>query len=101
MATALQTQGLGLASSIGKVSSHWLERTATPRGEARLLFRLVGSNGDTIESIRELIAVPQEIEERLGLYAKRYPEEAPTIEKVLSFRKRVREEFDRLCACGL
>ena len=49
-----------------------------------------------VDSIRELIAVPSLIEHALGLYAMRFPEDAPAIEKVLSFRKRVREEFDRL-----
>jgi hypothetical protein len=43
-----------------------------------------------------LIAVPPEIEAVLCLYAKHHPEDAPGIEKVLSFRKRVRAEFDRL-----
>ncbi len=43
-----------------------------------------------------LIAVPPEIEAVLCLYAKHHPEDAPGIEKVLSFRKRVWEEFDRL-----
>jgi hypothetical protein len=57
---------------------------------------MIGRNGDTVDSIRELVAVPPWIEHALGLYARRYPEEAPTIEKVLRFRKRVREEFDRL-----
>jgi len=33
------------------------------------------------------------------LYAQHHPEDARGIEKVLSFRKRVREEFDRLVAC--
>ena len=51
---------------------------------------MVGRNGDTVDSIRELIAVPPEIEHALGLYAKRFPEDAPAIEKVLRFRTRVR-----------
>jgi hypothetical protein len=43
-----------------------------------------------------LIAVPPEIEAVLCLYAKHHPEDARGIERVLRFRKRVREEFDRL-----
>ena len=43
-----------------------------------------------------LIAVPPEIEAVLCLYAKHHPEDVSGIEKVLSFRKRVRAEFDRL-----
>jgi hypothetical protein len=35
-------------------------------------------------------------EHALGLYARRFPEKAPAIEKVLSFQKHVRAEFDRL-----
>ena len=53
-------------------------------------------NVDSIESVRDLIAVPPEIEAVLGLNAKHHPGYAPGIEKVLSFRKRVRAEFDRL-----
>ena len=76
--------------------SHWLDRTATPRQEARNLFAQVEKNGVTVESIRELIAVPPKIEQALRQYVRRHPEDAEAIEKVLSFRKRVREEFDRL-----
>jgi hypothetical protein len=43
-----------------------------------------------------LIAVPPEIEAVLCLYAKHHPEDARGIERVLRFRKHVREEFDRL-----
>jgi hypothetical protein len=43
-----------------------------------------------------LITVPPEIEAVLYLYARHHPEDASGIEKVLSFRKRVRAEFDRL-----
>jgi hypothetical protein len=57
---------------------------------------MVGRNGDTVDSIRELIAVPPWIEDALGLYGRRFPEDAPAIEKVLRFRTCVREEFDRL-----
>jgi len=96
MATALQVQAPGPVPSVGDDWSHWLESTATPREETRNLFALVGKNGDTVDSIRELIAAPPLIEHALGLYAKRFPEDAPPIEKVLNYRKRVREEFDRL-----
>ena len=57
---------------------------------------MIGRNRDTVDFIRELIAVPPWIEHALVLYARRFPEEAPAIEKVLRFRKRVRAEFDRL-----
>jgi hypothetical protein len=48
------------------------------------------------ESIRELITVPPDIERTLQLYLRRHPEDARGIEKVLSFQKHVRAEFDRL-----
>jgi hypothetical protein len=74
----------------------WLEGDQAPRDEARGLFVLIRGDAASVESVRELIAVPPEIEDVLHLYAKRHPEDARGIEKVLSFRKRVREEFDRL-----
>lgn len=67
-----------------------------PKEEARSLFAMIGRNGDTVESIRELIAVPANIENALTLYVSQHPEDARGIEKVFSFRKRVREEFDQL-----
>ena len=81
-----------------KADSHWLDRTASPREEARILFDMMIRKQETVESIRELIAVPLEIEEALTLYARRHPEDAFGIERVLKFRKRVAEEFDGLIA---
>jgi hypothetical protein len=57
---------------------------------------LIRRNANSVEAIRELIAVPPEIEDALRLYASHHPEDAKGIEKVLRFRRRVREEFDRL-----
>jgi hypothetical protein len=74
----------------------WLEGPFAARDEARGLFVLIRRNSASVESIRELIAVPPEIEAVLLLYAKQHQEDARGIEKVLAFRKRVREEFDRL-----
>jgi len=51
--------------------SHWLDCAATPRQEARNLFALVGTRGVTVESIRELITVPPDIERTLQLYLRR------------------------------
>jgi hypothetical protein len=77
----------------------WLDGDHAPRDEARGLFVLIRGEAASIESVRELIAVPPEIEAVLCLYATRHPEDARGIERVLRFRKRVREEFDRLvCA---
>ena len=52
------------------------------------------------ESIRELITVPPDIERTLQLYLRRHPEDARGIEKVLSFRRRVRAELTAWCANG-
>ena len=100
MATAPQIQTLPVLPSGVDHCSHWLDRASTPRQEARNLFALVGRSGVTVESIRELITVPPDIERTLQLYLRRHPEDAPGIEKVLSFRARVREEFDRLVCEG-
>jgi len=74
----------------------WLDGDHAPRDEARGLFVLIRGEAAAIESVRDLIAVPPEIEAVLCLYAKHHPEDARGIERVLRFRKRVREEFDRL-----
>jgi hypothetical protein len=100
MATSLQIQSFEVISptTVEKPDCHWLERTASPREEARILFEMMQRSGGTAESIRELIAIPQETEEALTLYARRHPEDAYGIERVLRFRKRVAEEFDCLVA---
>jgi hypothetical protein len=73
MATALQIQtfeavlpaDLEIVTSVDKPKreSHWLDRTASPREETRILFSAVGRNGETVESLRELI------EHRRGAFA--------------------------------
>jgi hypothetical protein len=83
-------------SPAAEYTSPWLDRAIAPREEALSLFALVGRNGDTVESVRELIAVPHSIETALLLYAQRNPEDALGIERVLHFRRRVAEEFERL-----
>jgi hypothetical protein len=66
------------------------------RSEARNLLALVGRNGDTVDSIRELIAVPSDIERTLRLFLRQYPEDSDGVERVLEFRKRVAQEFEQL-----
>jgi hypothetical protein len=63
---------------------------------------LAGRNGDTIDSIRDLIAVPPETERTMRLFVLQYPEESGGVERVLAFRRQVAEEFERLAAesCG-
>ena len=57
---------------------------AAGRRKDGLCSPLPGRNGDTLDSIRELIAVPLEVEEALGIH------------RVLKLRRKVAEEFDRL-----
>jgi hypothetical protein len=59
---------------------------------------MIGRNGDTVERLRELIAVPPEVEATLRNFARVNPKDAPGVERVLRFRELVLEEFDRLVA---
>jgi hypothetical protein len=95
MASATQVQTPAPVFASGDCFQ-WLDGAQAPRDEARGLFVLVRGNAASVESVRDLIAVPPGIESALRLYMTRHPEDAQGIEKVLEFRKRVREEFDRL-----
>jgi hypothetical protein len=48
----------------------WLNSNVAARVEAKALLALAGKNGDTIESVRELISVPPEIEVLLRTYVR-------------------------------
>lgn len=67
--------------------------------EAKSLLRLVGKNGDTVETVRELIGVPPRIAAEIQAYLRAHPEDEPAFGTVLSFRQRVSEEFERLVTC--
>jgi len=67
-----------------------------PLDEARDLHRMVTLGSCTIESMRELISVPAEIESALLAYANRYPKDGERIHCVLQFRRKVGVEFERL-----
>jgi hypothetical protein len=67
-----------------------------PLDEARDLYRMVIHGSSTVESMRDLISVPQEIESALLAYADRYPKDGQRIHCVLQFRRRVGQEFERL-----
>jgi hypothetical protein len=95
MASATHVQTSTPASDSGD-GFQWLGGDFAPRDEARGLFALIRHKTDSVEAVRELIAVPPAVEDALRLYVSHYPEDAQGIEKVLRFRKRVREEFDRL-----
>lgn len=72
-----------------------------PLDEARDLHRMVTYGSCTIESIRELISVPPEIESALLAYADRFPKDGERIHCVLQFRRRVAQEFERLVCCDM
>jgi hypothetical protein len=79
------------------VSAHdnpWAIRN--PRDEARDLHGMVRSGSCSIEEIRELIAVPEPVEEALLAYAERFPTDGQRIHCVLQFREKVAAEFERL-----
>jgi hypothetical protein len=70
--------------------------TQSAKAEALMLYAMLGRNGDTVESLRELIRVPAKIEAALRLYASKDREDGAGIEGVIEFRRRVSEEFERL-----
>src|SRR5579864_4472183 len=74
----------------------WLEDTASPLEESADLFESVWWDGMSVEAVRELIFVPANIEAALRQYARRHPEDADGIERVLDFRKEVGAQFERL-----
>lgn len=67
-----------------------------PLDEARDLYKMTVYGSCTVESIRELISVPPEIEAALMAYADLYPKDGDRIRCVLRFRKKVGVEFERL-----
>ena len=72
-----------------------------PLDEARDLHRMVMYGSCTIESIRDLISVPSEIESALLAYANRFPKDGERIHCVLQFRRKVAQEFERLVNCDM
>ena len=67
-----------------------------PLDEARDLHKMTVYGSCTVESIRELISVPPEIEATLLAYADKYPKDGDRIRCVLQFRRKVGMEFERL-----
>jgi hypothetical protein len=63
------------------------------REEARALYRMLGEE-NTVEELRELIAVPPRFGWALLAYARVRPEEAHFVDRVLKFREAVAEEFE-------
>ena len=65
------------------------------REEARALYRMLGEE-NTVDELRELIAVPPRIERALYAFARTHVQEAHWIEATLKFRQAVLCEFERL-----
>ena len=70
--------------------------SCSPRMEAHALWNLVSCGRQTIEEIRELIAIEPEAAEQLRRYVRLHPEEAGYISQIIRYRERVGEEFERL-----
>ena len=87
----------GLASSTH--DNPWAIRN--PLDEARDLHRMTVYGSCTVESMRDLISVPPEIEAALLAYADHYPKDGDRIRCVLRFRRRVGVEFEKLLQCDM
>lgn len=73
------------------------DKLPTARTEAKALFRMVGRNGnglDSLESMRELIQVQDEVKKEMFKHA---PDEEE-VKRILRFRERVLVVFDELAA---
>jgi len=71
------------------------------RAEALGLYRMFGHDGNTVEALRDLIAVPPLIEGVLLAFARARPEEAHSIDQNLKFRQAVGREFECLVRGGV
>jgi hypothetical protein len=67
----------------------------SPLREARGLFVAIGRNGETVESVRELICLDAESREVLQAFQAAHPEEVWVL-RALEFREKVLEQFERL-----
>jgi hypothetical protein len=82
------------------------ENAHTPTGqsartEACCLYRLIGQDENTIEELRELIAVPPKTERALRAFARAHAADSGWIEAALKFREAVAREFEHLVREGL
>ncbi len=91
-----EVQSPPVAAQESEAAEPWLWSAASPQAEARLLFSMIGRNGDSLESIRELISVPPHVETLLRAFAQEHPEHGAGIEGILRYRLEVGREFERL-----
>jgi len=66
----------------------------SPKTEAKALFRMVGRNGDSLESLRALIRVGETVRHMMF---KNAPDKEE-VKRMLEFRERVLEVFEELVA---
>jgi hypothetical protein len=68
-----------------------------PKGPIIEALRLLAllENGDTVDDVRRLIAVPHDIEASLRAFIVAHPEKSFEIECMLSFRRDVAKAFER------
>jgi hypothetical protein len=62
---------------------------------------MLGQDGNSVEELRELIAVPPRIEGALRAYVKAHPEEQHCIARVIKFREAVARKFECLVRDGV
>ena len=76
-----------------------LWRVGSAREEARALYKMLGRNGDDVQSLRSLIMVSPTDEQELRDWATcSSPRVAVGIEAMLHYRQEVLRHFDRLIA---
>jgi hypothetical protein len=68
--------------------------------EAAALFEMVRRGKASLDSVRELISVPSDIEGILRLYATQNPSEASGVARMLRFRESVSKEFEQLVSAA-
>lgn len=74
-----------------------------PKGPIIEALRLLAllDTGNTVDSVRRLIAVPHHIEISLRAFIAAHPGESFEIERMLSFRREVAKAFERLASMYL
>jgi hypothetical protein len=74
-----------------------------PKGPVIEALRLLAllEAGDTVDDVRRLIAVPQNVETSLLAFIAAHPDESFEIECMLSFRREVAEAFERFVSTDL
>lgn len=66
------------------------------REEARSLFQLVGKKGETVGTVRDLIAIDGRLEKRLLAFIEWNRLDAPWVSGAMRYRAVVLDEFNRL-----